>query len=119
VNIIKKFPWYIWFSVFAFMSLVVATMFQTRASSKRKLPNNIWGLQMRNFWYIVFKYMMLPMLVTVIILNVLSRFIPLGGIADSLPDVAFYTCGVICAYKHDLWRRKHGLHLPAEGPTEG
>jgi hypothetical protein len=100
--------------MFAFMALVIASGFQTTFSSKRKLDLNIGRLFTRNFWFVGLVYFMSPMLIAVIISGILSRFIRLSGIVDNLPDIVFYISGVVCAYKHDQWRRKHGLHLPVE-----
>lgn len=111
----KQKPWYIWFSIPAFLMLAVDTMWKVLYSIKNPLRPLKTNYDL-NLWLKVIGQLFFNMTILIIVpmILVLHFFEYLASIApDLLQTLEFmqllilYVFGVCAAYRQEMWRRKN------------
>ncbi len=119
----KQKPWYIWFSIPAFLILAVETMWKVLYSEKNPLKPLKANYDL-NLWLKVIGQLFLNMIIIIIVpmILVLYLFEYLGNIApDLLQTLKFvqllilYVLGVCAAYRQEMWRRKNISKVAKDG----
>lgn len=109
-------PWYIWFSVVAFLLLSIDT---ERKIMFNRVYRSLWNSASWNLvklWGIYI--MLLPLLSGILlsylvdmILRLFSVYVPEDSLINSVMQLVLfifiYVGGVYATYRHALWRREH------------
>jgi len=116
----KNSPWYIWFSVFAFIFLWSDT---TRRLKLNRSYRSIWYRALGNAFKLWLCYIILPIpIIGFIIDRVFIRLSsPESFIYEWAPVlilIPIYLGGVYVAYKHFIWRSKNMPHLNEQSQIE-
>ena len=109
-------PWFIWLSILAFTFLWWDTtrllVFTKSKNEDKGSKFELWIRAIGNFTAITVCYIMLPMLLLVIAIDLSGNYSNLlGTIVNAIALICLYFLGVYAAYKHSLWRRKKISHL--------
>ncbi len=110
----KQKPWYIWFSVPAFLILTTDTMWKVLYSKKNPLKTlkttydlDLW-LKLMGQMFINMVIIIVPMILVLNLFGYFGSIVPdLLLILEFVQLVILYVLGVCAAYRQEVWRRKN------------
>ena len=120
----KRAPWYIWFSIFAYIILIIDTHIRIARHSSKCQDAAIGSPSLqskatKSFWTVGILVLVLPTLAFMLFLILLENIFGIDSIwarmVDTLPPIFFYLAGICATYRYALWRTKNIPHLLGTG----
>ena len=112
-----KKPWYIWFSVVAFMLLSGDTARRIKFSPKNVGLWNRASIHIMKLWgfYVMFIPICLAIILGLVLEAILSNGVVEGSIVEAVVIyivlLAIYCMGIYATYRHSKWRNENIAHL--------
>ena len=111
----KRKPWYIWFSLPAFLILAVDSMWKVLYAKKNTLNPlkmnydlDLWLNVIRQLFFNMIIIIMVPMILVLYLFGYLGSIVPdLLQILEFVQLLILYILGVCAAYRQEMFRRKN------------